>query len=108
MLCLDQARIWLINEPATMLPNPFKKSTELFFMNVWRSIDTGSRPGSRATFVSAKVAKTIAAPSGLMGGEGRQPCEERTNSLCSDKVREMLRASLPGASRQASELRSVW
>ena len=32
------------------------------------SIGTGSRPGSRATFVSAKVAKTIDAPSGLMGG----------------------------------------
>ena len=31
----------------------------------------GFRPGSRATFVSEKVAKTIDAPSGLVGGEGR-------------------------------------
>jgi hypothetical protein len=40
----------------------------------------GFVPGRRATFVSAKVAKTIAAPSGLVGGKGRQPFEERTNS----------------------------
>ena len=33
----------------------------------------GFRPGSRATFVSAKVAKTIDAPSGFIRGEGRQP-----------------------------------
>ena len=31
----------------------------------------GFRPGRRATFVSAKVAKTIDAPSGLIRGEGR-------------------------------------
>ncbi|WNM63539.1 hypothetical protein [Candidatus Nitrospira neomarina] len=43
------------------------------------------------------------APSGIIEGEGRQPLEERTNSLCSDKVRYMRRASLPGASRQASK-----
>ena len=47
----------------------------------------GFTPGSRATFVSAKVAKTIDAPSGHMGGEGRQPFEERPNSPGSDKVR---------------------
>ena len=65
-------------------------------------MEAGSRPGSRATVVSAKVAKTMDAPSGFMGGEGRQSFEERTNSLCSNTVRDMRRASLPGASRQAS------
>jgi hypothetical protein len=43
-------------------------------------------PIRRATFVSAKVAKTIDAPSGLVGGKGRQP-EERTNSQGSNRVR---------------------
>ena len=33
----------------------------------------GFGPGRQATFVSAKVAKTIDTPSGLLGGEGRQP-----------------------------------
>ena len=50
----------------------------------------GSRgfvPGRRATFVSAKVAKTIDAPSGLIEEEGRELFEERTNSLRSNKVR---------------------
>ena len=42
-------------------------------LSVGGGSSAGSRPGSRATFVSAKVAKTIAAPSGLIGGEGRQP-----------------------------------
>ncbi len=46
----------------------------------------GFAPGRRATFVSAKVAKTIAAPSGVIGGEGRQPCEERPNSPGSNKA----------------------
>ncbi len=35
----------------------------------------GFRPGSRATFVSAKVAKTIDAPSGFIRGEGRKLAE---------------------------------
>ena len=35
----------------------------------------GFRPGSRATFVSAKVAKTSDAPSGLMRGDGRKFAE---------------------------------
>ena len=50
----------------------------------------GSRgfvPGRRATFVSAKVAKTIDAPSGLIEEEGRELFEERPNSLRSNKVR---------------------
>jgi hypothetical protein len=33
----------------------------------------GFAPGRRTTFVSAKVAKTIDAPSGLIAVEGRQP-----------------------------------
>ncbi|HNP59707.1 MAG TPA: hypothetical protein PKM72_02640 [Nitrospirales bacterium] len=35
-------------------------------------IDAGFRPGSRTTFVSAKVVKTIDAPFGLIKEEGRQ------------------------------------
>ena len=35
----------------------------------------GFRPGGRATFVSAKVAKTSDAPSGLIRGEGRKLAE---------------------------------
>ncbi|HSF08223.1 MAG TPA: hypothetical protein VLA60_02355 [Nitrospirales bacterium] len=53
-------------------------------------VEAGFRPGSRATFVSAKVAKTIDAPFGLIEEEGRQPCEERTNSLRSNKVRQLV------------------
>ncbi len=37
----------------------------------WDGERAGCRPGSRATFVSAKVAKTIDAPSGLIEEEGR-------------------------------------
>ena len=33
----------------------------------------GFAPGRRGTFVSAKVTKTIDAPSGFIGGEGRKP-----------------------------------
>ena len=36
------------------------------------------------------------APFGFMGREGREPGEERPNSLCSNTGRELLRASLPG------------
>ncbi len=32
----------------------------------------GVRPGRRATFVPAKVAKTLDAPSGLIGWDGRK------------------------------------
>ncbi len=39
--------------------------------NLFFRLDAGFRPGSRATFVSAKVAKTIDAPSGLIEEEGR-------------------------------------
>ncbi|MBA3966839.1 MAG: hypothetical protein H0X47_13925 [Nitrospirales bacterium] len=39
--------------------------------DVNRRVDAGFRPGSRATFVSAKVAKTIDAPSGLIEEDGR-------------------------------------
>ncbi|GJL70742.1 MAG: hypothetical protein NPIRA06_33770 [Nitrospirales bacterium] len=35
-------------------------------------IVAGFRPGCRGTFVSVKMAKTIDAPSGLIGGEGRE------------------------------------
>jgi len=35
----------------------------------------GVRPGSRGTFVSAKVPKTIDAQSGLMRGDGRKTQE---------------------------------
>ena len=63
----------------------------------------GFVPGRRATFVSAKVAKTMDAPSGLLQEEGRGLFEERPNSPGSDKGRRMRRASLLGASRKASE-----
>ena len=53
----------------------------------FRGWGIGSRPDSRATFVSAKVAKTIDAPSGHVEREGRQPFEERPNSLRSNKGR---------------------
>ncbi|GJL67509.1 MAG: hypothetical protein NPIRA06_01440 [Nitrospirales bacterium] len=64
----------------------------------------GFVPERRGPFVSAKVTKTIDAPSGLIRGEGRQPWVERPNSPGSNKGRSMRRASLPGASRQASDL----
>ena len=35
----------------------------------------GFRPGRRGPFVPAKGPKTIDAPSGLIGGDGRQPAE---------------------------------
>ncbi|GJL59502.1 MAG: hypothetical protein NPIRA03_23590 [Nitrospirales bacterium] len=54
--------------------------------------------------VSVKVAKPIDAPAGLIGGEGRELFEERPNSPGSNKGRQMRRASLPGASRQASDV----
>ena len=66
-----------------IFPNMRDPAHEIFLP----SSDAGFRPGSRATFVSAKVAKTIDAPSGLIGTEGRQHLEERTNSPGSDKVR---------------------
>ncbi len=62
----------------------------------------GFVPGRRVPFVSAKVAKTIAAPSGFLGEEGRELFEERPNSQGSDTDREMRRVSLLWASRQAS------
>ena len=55
----------------------------LFLFEVIR----GFVPGRRATFVSAKVAKTIDAPSGFFGGEGRELFAERPNSPGSDTVR---------------------
>ena len=44
------------------------------------------------------------APSGLTEEEGRELFEERPNSQGSHKGRQMRRASLLGASRQASEV----
>jgi hypothetical protein len=44
------------------LSNPFFEST----------VDTGFRPGSRGPFVSTKGPKTIDAPSGLIGFDGRR------------------------------------
>ena len=36
------------------------------------TVDTGFRPGSRAPFVSGKGPKTIDAPPGLIGSDGRR------------------------------------
>ncbi len=66
-------------------------------------LDAGGRPGSRGPFVSAKGAKTIDAPSGFIEEEGRELFAERPNSPGSHKGRQMRRASLLGASRQASD-----
>ena len=63
----------------------------------------GFRPGRRDPFVSAKGPKTIDAPSGL-NWRGRTPVSGgRANSLRSNKARQLTRASLPWASRQASD-----
>jgi hypothetical protein len=51
--------------------------------------EPGFRPGSRATFVPAIVAKTSDAPSGLIGWDGRKEEGERANSLRSDKARRI-------------------
>ena len=56
----------------------------------------GFAPGRRGTFVSAKVTKTIDAPSGFIRGEGRELFEERPNSLRSNTGPQLRRASLPG------------
>jgi hypothetical protein len=64
---------------------------------------SGFRPGSRSTFLSGKVDKTIDAPSGYLGWDGRQHSERGTNSLRSNKACRLLRASDPEASQQASE-----
>ena len=63
----------------------------------------GFAPERRVTFVSAKVTKTMDAPAGLTEEEGRELFAERPNSQGSNKAREMRRASLLGASRQASD-----
>ncbi len=55
-----------MNEALVVLPN----SRIIVILCV-----AGVRPGSRATFVSAKVAKTIDAQSGLMRGDGRKTQE---------------------------------
>jgi hypothetical protein len=65
---------------------------------------TGFRPGSRSTFVWAKVDKAIDAQFGHIGWDGRAE-EERTNSLRSNKARRKQRASDPRAEQQASEFR---
>ncbi len=64
----------------------------------------GFRPGSRSTFVSAKVDKAIDAQFGHSGWD-RRAQEGRTNSLRSNKVRRIQRASDPRAEQQASENR---
>ena len=87
-----------------MLPNPFKKSTELFLMNVCRSIDTGSRPGSRATFVSAKVAKTMLAVAWPFGfparftdtGVGQTRCAQTLPAFFPVPVALLGHATRPG------------
>ena len=61
----------------------------------------GFRPGSRATFLSGKVAKTIDAPSGLRR-ERTPVLRGRSNSHGSNKSRPLSRAFLSWASRQAS------
>ncbi|HBP86396.1 MAG TPA: hypothetical protein DD706_01710 [Nitrospiraceae bacterium] len=60
----------------------------------------GFRPGSRATFVSAKVAKTMDAPSGFKRGAGRKFLDGGPTRLA--QTRSAMRASLPWASRKAS------
>jgi len=65
----------------------------------------GVRPGGRATFVSAKVAKTSDAPSGLM--QGTDASLRRADQLAPLKQGPPEDESvLPWASRQASGLRS--
>ena len=64
----------------------------------------GFRPGSRSTFVSAKVDKAIDAQFGHIGWDGRAE-EERTNSLCSNKARRIQRASDPRTEQEASKNR---
>ncbi len=49
-------------------------------------VHAGFRPGSRSTFVSAKVDKAIDAQFGHVGGDSRAE-EDRTNSLHSEKAR---------------------
>ncbi len=44
----------------------------------------GFVPERRVTFVSAKLTKTMDAPSGLLEEEGREPFAERPNSLGSE------------------------
>ncbi len=65
---------------------PWERSAglvRLFFFQSFR----GFVPGRRVPFVSAKVAKTIDAPSGFLGEEGRELFEERPNSPGSDNAR---------------------
>jgi len=73
-------------------------STQLFEL-------AGCRPGSRSTFHSGKVDKTIDAQFGLIGWDGRQACGGRTNSLRSNKARQVIWASDPKAELQASDLK---
>ncbi len=63
----------------------------------------GFRPGSRSTFVSAKVDKAIDAQFGLIRMGWTQE-GERTNSLRSDKAHRILGASDPRAEQQASRV----
>ncbi len=62
----------------------------------------GFRPGSRSTFVSAKVDKAVDAQFGhILEGDGRAE-QERANSLCSNKGRRIQKAADPRAEQQAS------
>ena len=63
----------------------------------------GVRPGSRATFVSAKVAQTIDAPSGLMKWDRRQAREGEPTRCAQTRLVDSWRASIQRAGRQASD-----
>jgi hypothetical protein len=67
------------------------------------SCNAGFRPGGRGPFVSAKGPKTIDAQSCHIGLGWTQEKIERTNSLRSDKTRQLIRVSTQRAGLQASE-----
>ena len=68
-----------------------------------KDMNTGFRPCSRVPFLSGKGSKTIDAPSGHISMGRTRTVGARANSLCSNRARVTIRASDPGASRQASD-----
>ena len=63
--------------------------------------DAGFRPGSRATFVSAKVAKTSDAQTGFIGWDRREPSESRPTRCAQTRSAECPeRLSLEPVSRR--------
>jgi len=64
----------------------------------------GFRPGSRAPFVPAKVAKTSDAPSGLIQRDGRKAREGEPTRCAQTRLAGSFRASTQRAGRQASDL----